>query len=154
MQSSPKIREVPRDDQAVLKNGPRRPITLMSMRLLILLAVMMGAEGLAAQQILTDDDVVKMVQAGVAQDLILKLIAESPVLFRVQPDHVVAWKQAGVPDDVARAMVARQSNAPRIQYVHFSSEVRVTPAKHRRGLWAQFKHVLTAGGPNCGPTRQ
>jgi hypothetical protein len=35
------------------------------MRLLVLFAVMMGAEGLMAQQILTDSDVVKMVQAGV-----------------------------------------------------------------------------------------
>jgi len=111
----------------------------MSMKLFVLIAVMVGAEGLMAQQILTDNDVVKMVQAGVAQDVILKLIAESPVLFGLQADHVIAWKKAGVPDDVARAMVARQSDAPSIQYVHFSSEVRVIPAKRSRRRWTRLK---------------
>jgi hypothetical protein len=105
------------------------------MKHVALIAVMIGVEGLMAQQILTDNDVVRMVQAGVAQDILMKLIAESPVHFGLQPDHVIAWKRAGVPDDVVRAMVARQSDAPRIQYVHFSSEVRVVPAKRsRRGL--------------------
>ncbi|HLM97734.1 MAG TPA: hypothetical protein VK335_00530 [Bryobacteraceae bacterium] len=109
------------------------------MKLFVLIAVMGGAEGLMAQQILTDTDVVKMVQAGVAQDIILKLIGQSPVLFGLQADHVIAWKRAGVPDDLARAMMARQSDAPRIQYVHFSSEVRVIPAKRSRKPWARLK---------------
>ena len=111
----------------------------MSMKLLVLTAVMMGAEALVAQQILTDNDVVKMVQAGVAEDVILKLIAESPVQFALQADHVMAWQRAGVSDDVARAMVARQNDAPLIQYTHFSSEVRVIPAKRGRRLWTRLK---------------
>jgi hypothetical protein len=111
----------------------------MSMKLLALLAVMLGADALLAQQILTDIDVIKMLQAGVAQDVILKLIAESPVQFTLQADHVVAWKRAGVPDDVARAMVARQSEAALIQYTHFSSEVRVIPVKRGRRLWTRIK---------------
>jgi hypothetical protein len=105
------------------------------MKHVALIAVMIGVEGLMAQQILTDNDVVKMVQAGVAQDIILKLVAESPVQFGLRPDHVIAWKRAGVPDDVVRAMMVRQGDAPRIQYMHFSSEVRIVPAKRsRRGL--------------------
>jgi hypothetical protein len=109
------------------------------MKHVVLIAAMIGVEGLMAQQILTDNDVVRMVQAGVAQDIILKLVAESPVQFGLQPDHVIAWKRAGVPDNVVRAMMARQSDAPRIQYVHFSSEVRVIPAKADRGRWARLK---------------
>ena len=105
------------------------------MKRVVLIAVMIGAEGLMAQQILTDTDVVKMVQAGVAQDIILKLIAESPAQFGLQPDHLIACKKAGVPDDVMRAMVVRSRDGSSIKYVHFSSEVRVAPAKHsRRGL--------------------
>lgn len=109
------------------------------MKLFVLLAVMIGAEGLMAQQILTDNDVVKMVEAGVAQDVILKLIAQSPVLFVVQADHIIAWTRAGVPDDVVRAMVARQNDAPLIQYIHFSSEARVIPAKRGRRRWTRLK---------------
>lgn len=102
---------------------------------IILIAAMIGVEAFKAQQILTDTDVVRMVQARVAPDIILKLIAESPVQFGLRPDHVIAWKNAGVPDDVMRAMVVRGREAPSLQYVHFSSEVRVMPAKRsRRGL--------------------
>ena len=105
------------------------------MKRIFLMAVMMGIEGLRAQQILTDADVVKMVQAGVAQDIIVKLIAESPVQFGLRPDHVIAWKNAGVPDEVMRAMAARGRETPLIRYTHFSSEARVIPAKRgRRGL--------------------
>ena len=109
------------------------------MRLLLFFLVLVGAESLAAQQILTDGDVVKMVQTGVAQDVILKLIADSPVQFAVEANHVVRWKQAGVPDDVVRAMMARQRSAPSIQYVPFSSEVRIIPAKRVRKRWLRLK---------------
>lgn len=111
----------------------------MRMKRVVIVAVMMGVQRLMAQQILTDTDVVKMVQAGVAQDLILKLIAESPVQFAVQADHVIAWKNAGVPDNIMRAMVTRGREAPSIQYKHFSSEVRVIPPKHGKKGLARLK---------------
>lgn len=109
------------------------------MKRIVLIALMMGADGLMALQILTDNDVVRMVQAGVAQDLILKLIAESPAQFGLQPEHVIAWKKAGVPDDVARAMLVRNRDGSSIQYVRFSSEVRVVPAKRSRKKLARLK---------------
>jgi len=103
--------------------------------LVLFLTIALGGEGLEAQQVLTDNDVVKMVQAGVAQDIVLKLIAESPVQFGLQPDRIIQWKQAGIPDDVVRAMMARRADGRLIRYVHFSSEVRVIPPKSsRRGL--------------------
>ncbi len=109
------------------------------MKVVFLALAMMGISRLAAQQILTDIDVVKMVQAGVAEDVVLKLVAESPVQFSLAPDHVIAWKKAGVPDEITRAMMARQQSAPRIEYVHFSSEVRVIPVKPKRGRWSRLK---------------
>lgn len=111
----------------------------MSMKSFFPIAVIMGIEGLMAQQILTDAEVVKMAQAGVAQDIILKLIAESPVQFGLQADHVIAWKNAGVPDEVMRAMVTRGRETPLIRYTHFSSEVRVIPAKHGKKGLARLK---------------
>ena len=111
----------------------------MSMKRVVLIIVMMGIEGLMAQAILTDADVVKMVQAGVAQDVILKLIAESPVQFGLQADHVIAWKNAGVSDAVMRAMVARGRETPMIRYKHFSSEVSVIPASRGKKGLARLK---------------
>lgn len=94
---------------------------------------MMGAEAVWAQQTLSDSEIARMVHAGVAQDIIVKMIAESPVVFRLDPDRLVALKTAGVPDDVVRAMMAHDSRAPWVYYVPFSSEVRTTSAK-KKGL--------------------
>lgn len=105
----------------------------MSMKLLVFVAVMIGAEVLTAQQVLTDNDIARMVGAGVAQDIILKMIAESPVEFKLEPDRLIALKKAGVPDDMVRAMIAHDSQVPAVRYVHFSSEVRPGPAK-KKGL--------------------
>jgi hypothetical protein len=68
------------------------------------LVVFCGAV-LGGQRALTIDDVTKMVQAGVAKDLILKTIAESPVPFQLNPDQLIALKRTGVPDDIVRAMM-------------------------------------------------
>jgi hypothetical protein len=75
------------------------------MRLCILALTVFCAAAVAGQQpALTIDDVTKMVQAGVAKDLILKTIADSPVPFQLNPDQLIALKKAGVPDEIVRAM--------------------------------------------------
>ena len=111
----------------------------MGMKLFVLLGVLICGGPLVAQQVLTDNDVAKMIQAGVAPDIVLKLIAESPVQFVFQADHLIALKKAGVPDDVVRAMAARSSEAPSIRYIRFSSEVQVVPAKHGGRIWTRLK---------------
>ena len=125
-----------------LKNGPSAPITLLSMKLAALVMGLICAEGLIADQALTDHDVVRMVHAGVAQDILLQLIADSPVQFGLQPDQLIGLKRAGVPDDVVRAMAAREREVRSIRYVPFSSEVRVVPAKRaksKRRSWTRLK---------------
>ena len=114
----------------------------MSMKFAVLAVGMICAEGVVAQQVLTDNDVVKMVEARVAQDIILQLIAESPVQFGLQPDQLIGLKRAGVPDDVVRAMAARGREVRSIRYVPFSAEARVIPAKRlksNRRSWARLK---------------
>ena len=102
------------------------------------MTLLLGAESLAAQQMLTDTDVIRMVQAGVAPDLIVKLIETSASRFAAGPDQLIGWKKAGIPDSVMRSMLARAANSPMLQYVHFSSEVRVIPKRggHR---WLRLK---------------
>ena len=114
----------------------------MGMKLAVLAVGMICAEAMVAQQVLTDNDVVQMVHAGVAQDIILQLIAESPVQFGLQPDQLIGLKRAGVPDDLVRAMAARGREVRSIRYVPFSSEARVVPAKRpksKRRSWARLK---------------
>lgn len=117
----------------ILETGAGFPIRVMSMKLLVLLTVLVGAEVLTAQQLLTDSDITRMVGAGVAQDIVLKMIAESPVAFRLEPDRLIALKKAGVPDEIVRAMMAHDSQIPAVHYIPFSSEVRTGPTK-KKGL--------------------
>ncbi len=68
---------------------------------------LLGCGIMTAQRAITNDDIVKMSEAGVAQDLIVKTIAESPVRFDLSPDCLIGFKKAAVPDDIVRAMMAR-----------------------------------------------
>jgi hypothetical protein len=92
---------------------------------LSILALTFCAAVFAGQPALTIDDVTRMVQAGVAKDLILKTIAESPVPFQLNPDQLIALKKAGVPDEIVRAMITPpgHSNAKKAFHItRFSSQ--------------------------------
>ena len=77
------------------------------MKLRVLAFAVICAGTLAAQRFLTNDDIVKMVESGVSQDIIIRMISESSVQFGLAPDNIIGFKKAGVPDDVVRAMLAR-----------------------------------------------
>ncbi len=103
------------------------------------IAGLAAAQGMLAQQILTDAGVIKMVEAGVAQDIVLRVVKDSPAVFCIDAEHVAAWKRAGIPDEVVRAMLAHGDDGAVIQYVHFSSEVRAVPAKRKGRSWTRLK---------------
>lgn len=77
------------------------------MKVLILALVVICACSLAAQPVLTNDHIIKMVQAGISQDIVVRAIVESTVQFELAPDQLIGLKKAGVPDEVVRAMMAR-----------------------------------------------
>lgn len=63
-----------------------------------------------AQPLLDNHAVVKMVEAKVPADMIIRAIEEAPeVHFSVYPADLIALKQWGVSDDIIRAMAARQA---------------------------------------------
>jgi len=80
---------------------------------------------LAAQDILTNDSVVKLVKAGLAEEIILNMVKTQPAKFELGADQILALKNANVSDKVISAMVLRgegkaaapasPSNAIRIQ---------------------------------------
>jgi hypothetical protein len=63
---------------------------------------------LVAEERLTNNDIIQMVQAGVAEDLIVGTIKEAMPGYSFMPVHLVVLKKAGVSDEVVRAMAARQ----------------------------------------------
>jgi hypothetical protein len=67
-----------------------------------------------AQDILTNDVIIKMVQAGVPTGTIIRTIQSADkVDFRFLPSDLDAFSQAKVPEDVFKAMVTRdKTGAP------------------------------------------
>jgi hypothetical protein len=84
---------------------------------------------LAAEERLTNNDIIQMVQAGVAEDLIVGTIKEAMPGYSFMPVYLVVLKKAGVSDEVVRAMSAPCRPHPR-QPAH--TEVR--PARYSMRL--------------------
>ena len=59
----------------------------------------------AASASMTNDSVVRMVKAGLSDDLIVDTIQNQPGQFQTDPDAMIALKQANVSDRVIAAMV-------------------------------------------------
>ena len=62
---------------------------------------------LAAQQVMNNDSVVKLVKAGLSDDLIVTTINSSPGAYDTSTDGIIALKTAGASDKVVAAVIAR-----------------------------------------------
>jgi hypothetical protein len=67
---------------------------------------------LIAQQALNNDSIVKLVKAGLSDDLIVSTINASPGNYDTTADGVIALKQAGASDKVVAAIVTRATAPP------------------------------------------
>jgi hypothetical protein len=66
-----------------------------------------------AQQTLANQDIVKLVKAGLAEDVVLNMIGSQPTQFSLTADDVIALKADGVSDKIISAMVSKsQSRIP------------------------------------------
>src|SRR5256712_13450480 len=75
-----------------------------------ILALVGGRAG--AQEVLTNDSVVKMVKAGLPDAVIIQKIRASERKFDTSADALIKLKGAGVPDKVIEAMVGGPAAAP------------------------------------------
>ena len=64
---------------------------------------------LTAQQALNNDSVIKMVKAGLTDDVIVATINANPGAYDASPDGLIALKQAGVSNKVIDAIVAKST---------------------------------------------
>ena len=70
------------------------------------------AAAVFAEQVLDNDAVVKLVKAGVSENIILEMVKKQPGTYSFTADDVIKLKTAGVPDRIVAAMIERQSGAP------------------------------------------
>jgi len=64
-----------------------------------------------AQEPLTNDSVIKMVKAGLSEDVIVSMVKTQPAKYTLKPDELIRLKSAGVPDKVVAAMVEKNTGA-------------------------------------------
>jgi hypothetical protein len=64
---------------------------------------------LVAQQALNNDSVIKLVKAGLSDDLIVTIINDVPGTYDISTDGLIALKTAGVSDKVVAAVAAKTS---------------------------------------------
>ena len=77
---------------------------------LILFSNILEASGPAKP--LTNEDIVKMVKAGLGPQTILATIKNQRGAYDVSPDALVALKNAGVNDEIIAALIKSASTAP------------------------------------------
>ena len=76
---------------------------------LVFLGLLFIAGRSGAQEVLTNDGVVKMVKAGLPESVIIQKIRTSEKKLDTSADALISLKRAGVPDKVIEAMLAPSS---------------------------------------------
>lgn len=79
-------------------------LVVAAVALLAVLAV--GVRDGAAAEVLTNDDVVKLVKGGLPESVVVQKIRTSERKFDTSADALIKLKSAGVPDKVIEAMLA------------------------------------------------
>ncbi len=78
---------------------------------LLLFIVLLICPVLVAQQALNNDAVIKLVKAGLSEDLIVSTINASPGTYDTSADGIIALKTGGASDKVIAAIVVKASGA-------------------------------------------
>ena len=81
-------------------------------RLLAVASLVFCLTGASAEEVLTNDGVIKLHQAGFSADLIIGKIRSSQTDFDTSVDALVALSEAGVPESVIAAMTGPAPSAP------------------------------------------
>lgn len=77
----------------------------------MLLLLTLGTVSMSAQEPLTDDSIIKLVRAGLSEDLIVQTVNSQPGKYALGADDIVALKRAGVSDKIIGAMLRRNDSA-------------------------------------------
>ncbi len=76
---------------------------------LLAVLVLAACSFLVAQQAMNNDAVIKLIKAGLSDDLIVTTINGSPAAYDTSADGIIALKTAGASDKVIAAIIARAS---------------------------------------------
>lgn len=89
------------------ENDPMRFKKLLVASLAVCSAICMAPQTLNAQQTMNNDAVIKLVKAGLSEDLIISTINSQPGAYDTSTDGLIALKKAGVSDKVVGTIVTK-----------------------------------------------
>jgi hypothetical protein len=69
--------------------------------------LVLSASPLYAQEPLTNESIVKLVKAGLSEDMIVSMVNAQPAKYSLGADDIVALKTAGVSEKIIAAMVTK-----------------------------------------------
>jgi hypothetical protein len=81
------------------------------MRKVLFAAILLAFSAPLIAQTINDESVIRMVQAGLSDDVIVATINSNPGKFDTSPDGLIALKQAGASNKVIAAIVAKGSSS-------------------------------------------
>jgi len=96
---------------------------MVSLAILMALAVPSSAQR-PTEGIVTDADIIRMVQAAIPEELIVREIQMSDTRFVTTPNSLIELKHKGVPDSVLAAILDSKSGAKTPQAERSSSSYR------------------------------
>jgi hypothetical protein len=83
------------------------------------LCTVLAVSLVSAQETLTNESVLKLMKAGITEDVILGMVNSEPGKYTVTTDAVISLKEAGVSDKIINAMLARAGAAGAVG-MHFT----------------------------------
>jgi hypothetical protein len=114
---------------------------------MILILLAMGCGILVAQQALDNDAVIKMVKAGLSEDVIVAAVTSQPGSYQLDADHLIALKTAGVPDKVMAAMVTKNSGLATAPAVSTTTATVAKPLVDEIGVYFKKNDQWTELAP-------
>jgi len=87
----------------------KKNVLLFILALLCSLGIAPGQQSGATGQTLTNDSIVKLVNAGLGEETILSIVNAQPGKYSLGADDVIALKKAGVSEKVIAAMLNKSS---------------------------------------------
>jgi hypothetical protein len=126
----------------ILKEGDMRKVlqkpTLASCLFVVLSALLFSAV-ILGQTTLNNDAVVKMVKAGLAEDVIVSMIGSQATQFAVGADDLISLKTQGVPDKIIGAMLSKSSGGAAAPAASNGAAANAAPAGTPNEIGVYFK---------------
>lgn len=98
---------------------------------------------LCAQEVMTNDSVIKLVKAGLGEELIIQMINSQPGKYSLASDDVLALKRQGVSDKIIAAMLKRNGAGASSQPSGVGPEVSTSGYPNEIGVyWKKDKEWI------------